>query len=130
MRPTRLLLVEDLVRVRTALHSLLQQEPDFEVIGEAGDGSTALAIARRDCPDVILIDLALPGINGLDVIRILREEGCPARVVVLTIHGELREQAEAAGADLFLEKGISPEDLLEALRTVARDSTTPTHSSS
>ncbi|MCZ7568607.1 MAG: response regulator transcription factor [Ardenticatenaceae bacterium] len=119
MRPIRLLLIEDLVRVRTALRTLLQQEPEFEVVGEAGDGETALALARGGCPDLILMDLALPGIGGLEIIRILREEGCDARIVVLTIHGEMRAQAENAGADLFLEKGVSPEALLEALRTIS-----------
>lgn len=119
MRMIRLILIEDLVRVRTALRALLQQEPGFDVVGEAGDGETALALTRRDCPDVIVMDLALPKINGLEIIRTLRQEGCSARIVVLTIHSEMRAEAEGAGADLFLEKGISPEALLDALRTVS-----------
>lgn len=114
----RVLLVEDLLRVRTALRSLFQYERGFEVVGEAGDGYTALTLARQETPDIILMDIGLPGISGLEALRILRAEACPAKIVVLTIHGGLRAEAAAAGADLFLEKGISPEALLEALRAV------------
>lgn len=115
MRPIRLLLVDDIERVRAALRTMLQCEPDFEVVGEAGDGETAMKLARQASPDVILLDLALPRIDGIEVIRRLRREGCEAHVVVLTLYGGLREEAAEAGADLFLEKGISPDELLAAL---------------
>jgi DNA-binding NarL/FixJ family response regulator len=119
MQPIRLMMVEDLERVRVALRTLLQAEPEFEVVGEAADGETALQVVAEQNPDLILMDLGLPGLSGLETIAALRKRGCAALIVCLTLHAELRAEAEAAGASLFLEKGICPEDLLAALRTAS-----------
>lgn len=115
----RVLLIEDLERVRVALRTMLQSEPEFDVIDEAPDGETALRLATECAPDLILTDLSLPGISGLETIAALRAQQCDAFIVCLTLHGELRAEAEAAGANLFLEKGVCPDVLLAELRTAA-----------
>jgi DNA-binding NarL/FixJ family response regulator len=120
----RVLLADDQVLLRSSLASLIEQEPDMEVAGEAGDGDEAVRLTLRDRPDVVLMDIRMPGSDGLDATtRIL---GDPAtantRVIMLTTF-ELDEyvlQALRAGASGFLLKGIEPAELLAAIRLVAR----------
>ncbi len=118
---TRLLLVDDDALIRAGLRLLLQTEPGLEVVGEAADGEVALAQAAALDPDVVLMDLQMPRLDGIAATKRLVESGSPARVLVLTTF-ELDEyvfRALRAGASGFVLKRIPPEELVAAIRTVA-----------
>jgi len=118
----RILLVDDEQMVRMGLRLILESEDDFEVVGEAGDGVEAVALTKKLDPDVVLMDIQMPGMNGLDATREIktlgREES--SRVLVLTTF-ELDEyvyEALRAGASGFLLKRTPAEDLIAGIRVV------------
>ncbi len=115
------LLAEDQAMVRGALASLLGLEHDIEVVAEVGRGDEVLDAARRSGPDVALLDIGLPGLDGLEVAELLREELPDVRVVMLTTFnrpGYLRRAMEA-GAAGFLLKDAPADDLARAIRAAA-----------
>jgi two-component system response regulator NreC len=121
METIRILVAEDHTLVRAGVRALLERQPDMEVVGEASDGAEATRRARELKPDVVLMDLAMPGTGGLDAICRLKDE-CPlVRTVVLTMLEDERYffQSIHAGASGFLLKGALPEELLSAVRAVA-----------
>ncbi len=115
-------LVDDHAVLRAGLRLLLDAQPDMQVVGEAGDGSEALALAARLRPDVILLDLSMPGLGGLDALPALRKAAPGARVVVLTMHDDesYLRQALRRGAAGYVLKKAADVDLLSAVRTAAR----------
>jgi two-component system, NarL family, response regulator DesR len=116
----RVLLAEDQALVLGALAALLDIEPDIEVVGRAPDGREALRLARELQPDVVVTDIEMPGMTGLELAKALREMGHRARVVIVTTFarpGYLRRALEA-GASGYLLKDARAEDLAAALRTV------------
>lgn len=118
----RILLVDDHAVLRAGLRALLEAEPDFTVVGEAGTGEDALAKARELHPDVVVMDLSMPGMGGLEATRRLTQELPHTRVLVLTMHGEeehLLPVLEAGGSG-YVTKSGADEDLIHAIRTVAR----------
>ena len=117
----RVVIADDQGMVRSGLRSLLAGEPDVEVVGEAADGEQALAAVRRFSPDVVLMDIRMPVLDGLSATRAIAAEGLPARVLVLTTFDldEYVFEALRAGAGGFLLKDASAEDLVAAVRTVA-----------
>jgi DNA-binding NarL/FixJ family response regulator len=119
----RILLADDHPVVRDGLAAMLATQPDFEVIGEAGTGAEALAQAARLRPDVVLMDLEMPALDGVEAIRRLRAagEGAPAQVLVLTAFDtdERIVGALEAGAQGYLLKGAPREEIFAAIRTVA-----------
>jgi len=118
---TRLLIVDDDPLVRSALSFMLGGQPDLEVVGEAGDGLEGLARAAELLPDVVLMDIRMPRLNGLDATRELLDRSEPPRVIVLTTFDadEYVVEALAAGADGFLLKDTPPPDVVAAIRKVA-----------
>ena len=114
----RVLLVEDQVLLRRALAAFLRLERDIEVVGEAGDVDAALGCAEQVRPDVVLLDVQLPGGDGLGIVPSLRGLGC--RVLILTTFGRpgYLSRAVAAGASGFVVKDITPERLVEAIHKV------------
>jgi DNA-binding NarL/FixJ family response regulator len=118
----RVLIVDDHELVRAGLRTLLQAEPDLEVVAEAGTGSQALAHARRLRPDVILLDARLPDMSGPDVCRELCEELPDVSVAILTTFSddELVRECVRAGARGYLLKEIARLDLAASLRALAR----------
>lgn len=116
----RILVVDDHPVVREGLIAMLATQPDLEVVGEGASGPDALEAALRLQPDVVLQDLELPGYDGVDVIRRLRESGCSARVVVLTAFDRDEQIVGAirSGADGYLLKGTPREELFRAIRVV------------
>jgi DNA-binding NarL/FixJ family response regulator len=110
----RVLLVEDDQDVREALRDLLE-ETNIEVVGEAGDGSQGLEMARERTPDVVLMDLRMPVMGGLEASRRLKEEMPKVQVVILTAYDDpaLMEDANAAGVYAYLVKGCPPRMLGE-----------------
>lgn len=117
----RVLLVDDHAIVREGLRALLEEEGGFAVAGEAPDGERAIAAARELTPDVILMDLLMPGVDGLEALRRIRAADPEARVLVLTSAQDDRAVREAidAGAVGFLFKDVSRRDLVRAVRDAA-----------
>jgi DNA-binding NarL/FixJ family response regulator len=113
-------IVDDQELVREGLRMLLQAEPDLRVTGEAGDGSQALAEVRRVDPDVVLMDVRMPGLDGIQATAQLVSNGCRARILMLTTFDldEYVYRAMKAGASGFLLKDASRGQLAEAIRTV------------
>jgi DNA-binding NarL/FixJ family response regulator len=120
----RVLLTDDQVLVRAGFRALLDAEPDIEVVGEAGDGERAVELARSLRPDVVLMDIRMPGVDGLEATRRITasDDLAGTRIVILTTF-ELDEyvfEALRLGASGFLLKDTEPVDLLQAVRAVAR----------
>jgi DNA-binding NarL/FixJ family response regulator len=118
--PMSVLIVDDHPVVRQGLRVLLDVHDGMEVAGEARDGDEALALAAELCPDVILLDLKLPGMDGIAVLRELRARGIGARVLVLTSGNDptLVSLALRSGAAGFLYKDVDPDALVRAIRAV------------
>lgn len=117
-RPTTVLLVDDHAVIRQGLAFLLNEEPDLEVVGEADTGATALEMVRKLVPDVVVMDLTMPGMSGDEATRRLLREAPETRVVGLSMHSddEARERMLAAGADSYLPKAGPSSDLVAAIR--------------
>lgn len=117
----RVLIVDDHEIVREGLRTLFSEEPEVEVAGEAGGGEEAVALAERLRPDVILIDLVMPGVDGIEAIRRIRERSPEARILALTSFADEPHVRRAiqAGALGFLLKDVRKADLLAAIRSVA-----------
>ena len=116
----RLLIAEDHPAVRASLASLLSEEDDFTVVGECENGSQAVDVAGRLYPDVVLMDVNMPVMDGLAATQALKESDSDARVVILSAQGPpAREKAIAAGAHGFVRKGAKLEKLLCCLRSAA-----------
>jgi DNA-binding NarL/FixJ family response regulator len=120
MKAIRVLLIEDHFLARMALHSVLAGHTQIEVVGDASDGETGLALYRQLQPNVVVLDLRLPGISGLEVIVHLRKEFPSARIVVLSNYRGSEDvyQAVKNGAMAYLTKDTSGEELLNAIRNV------------
>ena len=117
----RLLLVDDHAVVRTGLRMLLENEEDIEIVGEAGTGQSALQMVERLQPDMVLMDIGLPDMTGIEVTRQVKQQWPQVAVVALTIHEdeEYFFQMLQAGANGYVPKRAAPEELLTALRTAA-----------
>ena len=116
--PIRVLIVDDSIDVREGLQALLSEELDIEVVGQAANGDQAVQQAIRHRPDVILLDLVMPIMNGVEAVRCMCELGLPSRVIVLAGHadGPFVNDALQAGANGHLLKDVLKPDLLAAVR--------------
>ncbi len=117
----RVLLVDDQAVVRRALRVRFHLEPDLEVVGEASTGREALTLAQALTPDVVLMDIQMPGMNGIEATAALRRVVPQSVVVILSIYddAQTRGQAQAAGAVACVEKRGETETLLSAIRQAA-----------
>ncbi|MEU1303503.1 response regulator transcription factor [Streptomyces shenzhenensis] len=119
----RVLLADDQALLRSAFRVLVDSEPDMEVVGEASDGAEAVRLAREQRADVVLMDIRMPGTDGLQATRLISADPALAqvRVVILTTFevDDYVVQALRAGASGFLGKGSEPEELLSAIRVAA-----------
>lgn len=118
----RLVLADDHDVVRTGLRLLLEVEPDFKVIGEAEDGETALSVVARLEPDVLVLDLVMPGLGGMEVARRVRSGHRGTRVVILSMHADEHYVADAlaSGADGYVLKRSTGAHLASAIRAAVR----------
>jgi len=119
-KTVRILIADDHTIFRDGLRRLLESEPEFEVVGEAGDGGEAVQQARRLSPDVLLLDLAMPRVPGLDALRELTTDEYPTKIIILTAAIEKSQivQALQAGAKGIILKESATQLLLKGIRTV------------
>ena len=117
----RVLLVDDQALVRSGFRLILETREDLDVVGEAEDGREAVELARKLSPDVILMDVRMPNVDGVEATRRLAALGSPARVLILTTFDldEYVYEAIRAGASGFLLKDVQPAQLVDAVRVVA-----------
>lgn len=119
----RILLVDDHAILRAGLRALLDAEADMRVVGEAGSGEEAIDLLPHVKPDIVVMDISMPGMGGVEATRRIMETEDPPYVLILTMHGEeehLLAVLEAGGAG-FVRKTNADEDLTKAIRTVAAD---------
>ena len=116
----RILIVDDKAHVRQGLQTVLQLSEGFEIVGEACNGLEAIRAAELLQPEVVLMDLEMPVLGGLEATRRIKKQHPEIGIVIITIHGsdEAREQAMKAGSDFFIEKEAPTEDLIAAIREV------------
>jgi two-component system NarL family response regulator len=123
--PIRVLLADDHPIVRNGVSQILTEQPDIVVVAQAADGESAVALYRRERPDVSLIDLRMPALDGVQVVEQIRREHPDAVLVVLTTFDadDDVERALMAGAKAYLMKDVSPADLVTCVRTVHQGGT-------
>ena len=121
-RPLRILLVDDHVLLRKGLEALLASRQDVEIVGEAGDGLEAIAVARGKVPDVILMDIGMPRCNGLEAVRVIAREMPQVQIIMLTVSDDDRDLFEAikGGAVGYLLKNLQPCQLYDMLEGLQR----------
>lgn len=122
MKPIRILLVDDHAMLRAGLRALLSAEPDLDVVGEASNGEEAVALAADLKPDVVVMDIAMPVMNGLEATRRITAARPETRVLALTMHAEeqyLLEVLQSGGSGYVLKRSADTE-LMEAIRAVSR----------
>ena len=119
-KPARLIIADDHALLRSGLRSMLYGEPDLEVVGEAADGAEALELCRRLEPDLVLMDVRMPKMDGLAATRAIKEEFPKTSVVMVTMQEDPDYLFEAvlAGAAGYVLKGVPPEQLTDAVRQV------------
>ena len=118
----RVVVVDDHTLIRQGIVGLLSSQPDIEVVGQAGSGQEAIAVAAAVSPDVVLMDVSMPGISGLDAAKEIRSRQPGVQVLILTIHDreDYLYQALRAGASGYVLKGADVQDLLAAVRSAHR----------
>ena len=115
MQHIRVLIADDLFTSRNGLKALLATQLEIEIVGEAADGREAVELVEQCRPEVVLMDVRMPSMDGLQATRIIKDRWPEVKVIVLTMYSSHQAEALAAGADAFLVKGCSAEDLLEAI---------------
>jgi DNA-binding NarL/FixJ family response regulator len=122
MRKTRVLLAEDHTIVRKGLRSLLETQAGIEVIGEAEDGREAVVQVEQQRPDIVLMDITMPGLNGLEATRQIKKRFPEVKVLILTVHSdeEYIRQILRAGASGYLVKQAAPHELISAIEAIQR----------
>jgi DNA-binding NarL/FixJ family response regulator len=118
----KVVIADDQALVRGGFRMILDAREDIEVAGEAADGAEAIALVGEHDPDVVLMDVRMPNVDGIEATRQIVASGSPARIIILTTHDvdEYVFAALRAGASGFLLKDVRPPDLVEAIRVVAR----------
>lgn len=122
MKPLRVLIVDDHTLFRSGIKLVLQRQEGFEVVGEAGDGLEGVKRAKQLKPDVVLLDLHMPGTSGLEALRLLQDDAPQAQVVMLTVSEDADDLLDAlrAGARGYLLKNIDTDFLLDSIRRAVR----------
>ncbi|MGD8804949.1 MAG: response regulator transcription factor [Chloroflexota bacterium] len=120
----RLLIVDDQEPIRRGLRALLALYPELELVGEAADGLEAIRMARESQPDVILMDMQMPVIDGLEATRRIKDRWSEIKIVALTFYQKYRAPAISAGVDGFLLKGCATKTLMDTIMDL-RNSPTP-----
>ena len=114
-RRIQVLVADDRSQSRDGLRALLATWPEIEIVGEAANGQEAVRLVEEYQPDVVLMDARMPVMDGLEATRLIKGVRPEVRIIVLTMYSSRQAEALAAGADAFLIKGCSPEELLAAI---------------
>jgi DNA-binding NarL/FixJ family response regulator len=116
----RIVLVDDHRLVRAGIRALLEKTPQGEVVGEAADGREAFALIEKQRPDIVLIDIAMPGLNGLDAVDRIKKEWPETKVIILSMHANEEYVVRALRSDVsgYLIKDAAVDELEDAIRTV------------
>ncbi len=122
MTTIRLLLADDHAVVRSGLRMLLEAQPDFEIVGEAETGTSAVVMVMELGPDAVLMDIQMPDLNGIEATKIIKEQSPKTAVLALTMHEDDQYFFEMlhAGASGYVLKRAAPDELVQAIRTVCR----------
>lgn len=117
----RVVIADDQTMVRAGFRSLLREEPDIDVVADAADGEQAIAAVGRFAPDVALMDIRMPNVDGLEATRRIVQSGAPSKILILTTFDidEYVHEGLRAGASGFLLKDASPEQLIAAIHVIA-----------
>ena len=120
MTPIRVVIVDDHSIVRDGIRQVFASDDGFVVAGEASTGAAAVELVMREAPDVVLLDITMPGMSGVEVARALRERGATARILMLSVHDEATYVLESVrkGAHGYVRKDTTPADLRAAVRAV------------
>lgn len=123
MKTINILIADDHAIVRSGVRQLLTSQTDMDIVGEAEDGTAALKLVKKLKPDVVLLDIAMPGLNGLETIGLMREAAPETRIVILSMHAKESyvHQALSAGALGYVLKASPSSDIINAVRAAHRD---------
>lgn len=121
----RVCIADDQESARAMLRRILAECPDIVIVGESGDGSATVALCRETNPDIVLLDISMPGMNGVEAARIMATLPNPPKIVTLSMHDDAFLAAEIlnAGANAYLTKDCEPGEILRAIRTVTEGRT-------
>ena len=121
MSPIQVILADDHPIVRNGIRNLIERAVDIKIVGEASTGQEALRLIEELTPDVLLLDLEMPDIHGLEVVRQLKQNGSPVKILILSAHDDIRFIRELleSGVSSYLVKEEAPETVVEAIRGVA-----------
>ena len=114
----KILIVDDYSLLRRGLRRLLEFEPDIEIVGEAADGEEALRQVHLLAPDVVVMDIRMPGTNGLQAAKKLQEVGFPGKVMFISMYEEYISEAVEVGASGFLSKAAKLDEIVSSIRRV------------
>lgn len=120
---TRIMIVEDNPRARCALTALISQQAEINVTAEASNGQDAIRKIQEQIPDVILMDIRMPVMDGLEATRVIKARWPRVRIIALTMYPENRAEAFEAGADAFLLKGCAVEEVMSMIQGVQKGKT-------
>ena len=120
MPPIRVLLAEDHEMVRKGIRALIELNTEFTIVAEAGDGKTAVKLAREMRPEIVVMDISMPELSGLQATKAILAENPDTKIIALSMHtgSTFLSDMRAAGASGYLVKGSLPQDLLDAIHTV------------
>ena len=116
----RIITIDDHAVVRRGLKQIIEEEPDMKVVGEAGDGRDAISVIRQTAREIVILDISLPGISGIEVLHHLRHEHPDLPVLIMSMHEEEQYALRVlkAGASGYLKKDSIPEELIKAIRKI------------
>ena len=111
----KILIIDDQPEIRRVLRRVLEADPDYQVF-EAADGQAALEIVTNNAPDAVLLDISMPGMNGIQMIRPLTERSPRSKILILSGHTEMGAEVEALGAHAFIPKTAKPKVVMQAIK--------------
>jgi DNA-binding NarL/FixJ family response regulator len=120
--PLSLILADDHALVRAGIRTLLEKLEGIQIVGEAGDGRETLVLVEKHQPNVVVMDISMPGASGLEAVRNIRSRGSGTRILVFSMHSDAAQVKAAfnAGANGYVTKGSDPSELIRAIRSVVR----------